>query len=368
MSAGARAGASLLRAPEGAAGLRGAAFFDLDRTLIAGSSAFAFGRAAARAGLISRRALAVGAMANLRFRLRGAVDDDVKADTLRQQVMGSLAGQRVLDIERLTPAMLAAVLPRILPGILELAWAHQDAGRPAYICSATSTEVAELMAIVLRLDGGLGTRSEIVDGHYTGRNEGPFTYGEGKAQAVRELAAAQGIELSGSYAYSDAIFRRAVPARGGSPGGGQPGRRAAAPGRPGGVGGHPRRSPRSASADGRGQPGDRRGRSRCPGPAAALSAAGAGAPTGPAQSPAHPTELRSWDEAHDYQAFRPATLSGVGERDVAHGNSRARGDLCVAAVGTGATTAWAPRNSFGAPASPRAQLPGPPARPRPPAR
>lgn len=165
MSAGARAGASLLRAPEGAAGLRGAAFFDLDRTLIAGSSAFAFGRAAARAG-------------------------------------------------PLTPAMLAAVLPRILPGILELAWAHQDAGRPAYICSATSTEVAELMAIVLRLDGGLATRSEIVDGHYTGRNEGPFTYGEGKAQALRKLAAAQGIELSASYAYSDAIsdvpFLRAV--------------------------------------------------------------------------------------------------------------------------------------------------------------
>ncbi len=214
MSAGARVGASLLRAPEGAAGLRGAAFFDLDRTLIAGSSAFAFGRAAARAGLISRRALAVGAMANLRFRLRGAVDDDVKADTLRQQVMGSLAGQRVLDVERLTPAMLAAVLPRILPGILELAWAHQDAGRPAYICTATSTEVAELMAIVLRLDGGLGTRSEIVDGHYTGRNEGPFTYGEGKAQALRKLAAAQGIELSASYAYSDAFsdvpFLRAV--------------------------------------------------------------------------------------------------------------------------------------------------------------
>jgi len=165
VSAGARAGASLLRAPEGAAGLRGAAFFDLDRTLIAGSSAFAFGRAAARAG-------------------------------------------------PLTPAMLAAVLPRILPGILELAWAHQDAGRPAYICSATSTEVAELMAIVLRLDGGLATRSEIVDGHYTGRNEGPFTYGEGKAQALRKLAAAQGIELSASYAYSDAIsdvpFLRAV--------------------------------------------------------------------------------------------------------------------------------------------------------------
>ena len=60
-----------------------------------------------------------------------------------------------------------------------------------------------MLAHVLRFDGALGARSEVVDGHYTGRSAGPFTYREGKAQAVRELAAAQGIDLAESYAYSD---------------------------------------------------------------------------------------------------------------------------------------------------------------------
>jgi phosphoserine phosphatase len=64
--------------------------------------------------------------------------------------------------------------------------------------------MAELLAHVLVFDGGIGARSEIVDGRYTGRpGDGPFTYREGKAQAIRDLAAAEGFDLAASYAYSD---------------------------------------------------------------------------------------------------------------------------------------------------------------------
>jgi phosphoserine phosphatase len=56
---------------------------------------------------------------------------------------------------------------------------------------------------VLGFDGGIGSRSEIVDGVYTGRAGGPFTYREGKADAMRELAAREGIDLARSWAYSD---------------------------------------------------------------------------------------------------------------------------------------------------------------------
>src|SRR3712207_538814 len=63
--------------------------------------------------------------------------------------------------------------------------------------------MAELMAHVLVFDGGIGARSEIADGRYTGRPDGPFTYREGKAEAIRRMAAEQGIDLSESYAYSD---------------------------------------------------------------------------------------------------------------------------------------------------------------------
>jgi phosphoserine phosphatase len=87
--------------------------------------------------------------------------------------------------------------------MLDVAWRHQDAGRPVYIVTAASQEIAELLAHVLVFDGGIGARSEIRDGVYTGRPEGPFTYREGKAEAIRQVAAREGIDLAESYAYSD---------------------------------------------------------------------------------------------------------------------------------------------------------------------
>ena len=99
--------------------------------------------------------------------------------------------------------MLAGVLPLLYREVLDEAYAHQDAGRPAYIVTAASQELAEVLAHVLVLDGGIGMRSEVRDGVYTGRPAGPFTYREGKAEAIRELAAREGIDLAESYAYSD---------------------------------------------------------------------------------------------------------------------------------------------------------------------
>ena len=196
----------ILPPPPGGAALRrpdekGAAFFDLDRTLIAGSSAFQFGRAAYKAGLVSRRQLAGDAWENVRFRLRGSTDKST--DALRERIGTMLEGVRVRDLRRLAPDVLAGVLPRLYPQMLEIAYEHQDAGRPIFICTAASQEMAELMAIVLTFDGAVGSVSEVVDGHYTGRSGGPFTYREGKAEAIRELAEREDIDLSRSWAYSD---------------------------------------------------------------------------------------------------------------------------------------------------------------------
>ena len=178
-----------------------AAFFDLDKTLIEGSSAFHFARAAYRAGVISRRQIARDAWENLRFRIQGSTDE--KSDALRERVLEALAGQRVVDLQRLGPAVLAGILPRVYPEVLAEAHAHQDAGRPAYIVTAASQELAEILATVLVLDGGIGTRSEVHDGVYTGSPDGPFTYRDGKAEAIRLLAGEKGIDLAESYAYSD---------------------------------------------------------------------------------------------------------------------------------------------------------------------
>jgi HAD superfamily hydrolase (TIGR01490 family) len=187
--------------PNGRRPPRAAAFFDLDKTLMAGSSGIFFARAAYETGMISRSRLARDAYENLRFRLRGSTDE--RADDVRRRVGAMIAGVRVRDLERLSPRVLAGVLPRLYPEMLARAYAHQDAGLPVYILTAASQEMADLLAHVLAFDGGLGSRSEIVDGRYTGRPSGPFNYREGKVRSMREVAEREGIDLDASFAYSD---------------------------------------------------------------------------------------------------------------------------------------------------------------------
>ena len=179
----------------------GAAFFDLDKTLMAGSSGVFFARAAYETGMISRSRLLKDLYENVRFRLLGSTDD--RADDVRRRVGEMIRGVRVRDLERLSPRVLSGVLPRLYPEMLERAYAHQDAGEPVYILTAASQQMADLLARVLAFDGGIGTRSEIVDGYYTGRPAGPFNYREGKVIAMREVAERDGVDLSASHAYSD---------------------------------------------------------------------------------------------------------------------------------------------------------------------
>ena len=177
------------------------AFFDLDKTLIEGSSAIHFGRAAYRQGLMTRTQLMKDLWANVQYRLKGSTD--AGTDALRARILDAIAGTRVRDLERLGHEVLAGVLPRVYPEVLKEAYEHQDAGRKIFIVTAASHEMAEMMAYVLRFDGGIGTRSEVKDGIYTGKPEGPFTYREGKAEAIRQRAVEEGIDLAESYAYSD---------------------------------------------------------------------------------------------------------------------------------------------------------------------
>ena len=178
-----------------------AAFFDLDRTLMAGSSGWYFVRAAYEQGMIDRRRLAGDLVDAVKFRLWGSTDAGTAK--VRARLGTYLAGVQERDLRRMAPGVLAGVLPRLYPQILAVAYEHQDAGRPIYICTAASQEMARLLSLVLSFDGAIGSRSEVVDGVYTGREGGLFTYREGKARAIRELAEANGYELADCYAYSD---------------------------------------------------------------------------------------------------------------------------------------------------------------------
>ena len=94
-----------------------------------GSSAFHFGRAAYKAGMVTRGQILRDAWENVKFRLNGSTD--AGTDELRERILESIAGQRVVDLARLQPEVLAGVLPRVYPEMLHVAWGHQDAGRPS---------------------------------------------------------------------------------------------------------------------------------------------------------------------------------------------------------------------------------------------
>jgi len=183
---------------------RAAAFFDLDRTLMAGSSGQPYARAAHRAGWLSRRQMAKWGLDHLRFRLRGA-DDEATARVLAE-AREVLSGVREADVKRMTPEVLTAILPRIYPQMLREVHEHQDAGRATVIVSAAGHGIVEVLAYVLGMDAGIGTPYAVgPDGRFNGKLSGPFMYGEGKSEAIRDFAAENDIDLAESWAYSDSV-------------------------------------------------------------------------------------------------------------------------------------------------------------------
>jgi HAD superfamily hydrolase (TIGR01490 family) len=183
--------------------MRAAAFFDLDKTLMAGSSGMQFARIATRHGMIGRRQLASWAIEHLRYRLRGTTD--ARTEEVLRVARDLIVGVPERTLERMNPEVMAAILPRVYPQMLEEVYAHQDAGRATFIVSAAGNGTVETLAHVLGMDAGIGTRYEVADGTFTGRFDGPFVYGPGKVTAMEEFAAEHGIDLAVSYAYSDSL-------------------------------------------------------------------------------------------------------------------------------------------------------------------
>jgi HAD superfamily hydrolase (TIGR01490 family) len=179
-----------------------AAFFDLDRTLLRRSSALALARPFRSHGLISRGDLARAALWQLLFVARGASQAEVRK--LADRGLTVLAGLRPDELVELVEGALEPVLrPLLAPEVVAVAEELRADGYRLYIVSTALQEIVDALAGDLRFDGGRGTVAEIgLDGRYTGRSLRPL-HGPAKAEAVRELAAAEGLDLAASVAYSD---------------------------------------------------------------------------------------------------------------------------------------------------------------------
>jgi HAD superfamily hydrolase (TIGR01490 family) len=178
-----------------------AAFFDLDRTLISGSSAVYFGIAAWRNKLIPGRDLLGDAGNALMFKLVGATDE--KSEAVRDRILQAVEGAQQEELIALNEEVVPRVLERVRPESRGLIDMHHEAGRDCWIVSASPIELVDPLASALGMEGAIATRSEVVDGRYTGRLDGPFVYGDGKAEAIEKLSAERGYDLRLSYSYSD---------------------------------------------------------------------------------------------------------------------------------------------------------------------
>lgn len=181
--------------------MAGAAFFDLDRTLLRRSSSLALAGSFRERGLIGRRQLAKAALWQLLFVARGASGEAVRR--VAEDGMAVLRGVRVEELQELVAEAMEPVLkPLVYAEPLELVRRHRERGEPVYVVSAALQEIVDALAAELGLDGALGSICEREDGVYTGRVVRAL-HGEAKAACLRELAGRERIDLAASTAYSD---------------------------------------------------------------------------------------------------------------------------------------------------------------------
>ncbi|HEY7010543.1 MAG TPA: HAD-IB family hydrolase [Jatrophihabitantaceae bacterium] len=181
-----------------------AAFFDVDNTMMIGASIFHFAKGLAARDFFSWHDLARFTVRQARLRLRGESHHDMHHT--RESALAFIAGKDVAEIITLGEEIYDEEMSdRIWSGTLALAQQHLDAGQRVWLVTATPVELATIIAQRLHLTGALGTVAESEDGRYTGHLVGEVLHGEAKAQAVRELAEREGLDLDKCSAYSDSI-------------------------------------------------------------------------------------------------------------------------------------------------------------------
>ena len=180
-----------------------AAFFDVDNTLMRGASIYHFARGLAARDMFTPLDLLKMTWVQVAYRLRGK-EDSGHIDAVRQSALAFVADHKVADIVELGEQIYDETMARrIWQGTRDLALRHLAAGERVWLVTATPVELANILSSRLGLTGALGTVAEARDGVYTGALVGGLLHGEAKAEAVRALAAREGLDLALCSAYSD---------------------------------------------------------------------------------------------------------------------------------------------------------------------
>jgi HAD superfamily hydrolase (TIGR01490 family) len=188
---------------ERSAGLRSAAFFDLDKTIIAKSSSLAFSKPFQAGGLITRGAMLRSAYAQFVYLVGGADHDQM--EKILAFMSQLVEGWDVDTVKEIVAETLHHVVdPIVYDEAVSLMEEHREIGRDVVVVSASGAEVVEPIGELLGADDVIASRLQIVDGKYTGEIE-YYAYAEEKARAIEAMAAERGYDLEQCFAYSDSI-------------------------------------------------------------------------------------------------------------------------------------------------------------------
>lgn len=179
-----------------------AAFFDVDNTLVRGASVYLVAKGLHSRGLVGTWPILRGLWYQVGYRLAG--ERRRHLTVARESLLATIAGLTVGEVRRVTDEIYDELIAdRLWPGTVSVAQRHLAAGEQVWLVTAAPVEVARVIAERLGFTGALGTRAEHVDDVYTGRLVGDLLHGPAKADAVRELATARGLDLTRCHGYSD---------------------------------------------------------------------------------------------------------------------------------------------------------------------
>lgn len=182
---------------------RSAAFFDLDNTMVRGSTLYFLGRAMYQRGFFTKADISKFVVANVRFRLTGTEKPEVIA-RFQKAATDFIGGHDVNEIYTIAQSVYDEfVSPALIQGTIEIAKKHLVEGNEVWLVTAAPEDMAKLIADRLGFTGAIGTKVAIADGKYLGHLNGKILHGIEKARAVRELAAERGFSLNNCHAYSD---------------------------------------------------------------------------------------------------------------------------------------------------------------------
>lgn len=181
----------------------GAAFFDLDRTLLAGASGEVFSQAMREAGLLSRTIPGE----NMLFKLFNTIGETLPSMALARQAVTFSKGRQRSVVQQAATNAAAALAELVQPLAAPLFAEHRAAGRPVVMATTSPYDLVKPLADLLGLDDVVATRYGVsADGTYDGTLDGPFVWSAGKLAAVREWAVEHGVDMAESFAYSDSVY------------------------------------------------------------------------------------------------------------------------------------------------------------------